>query len=794
VRKILTKLVQTSVTRPKLTIALAALAVILCGLGLIDMKVDIDVTNDLPSSLPAKVFYDKVGKIFPSKDFCLLAIKTKDIFSIEVIKDVYEVSKDLEAVPGVYSVMSPTHLQIMEGQGDEILISKTIDDDHPLPTTAAEVEAFKARLLGSDMPLGNLVAKDNSALSIMVMLKEKSNAKTVLAGMEEIISRYRLRDKYEIAMAGKPVTSAYAGKQIASNMMLLFPLAILVIFALLFLTFRSLRSLFIPVSVVVGSSVIAVGLMTIFGKPFSMSTSIMPIIVASLSVASSIHIIRQYYYVLATKGLRDPKAIVLDVMSIVNIPMFYAAVTTMAGFLALTTSGIGSVSTLAVFTAVGILGGFLLSVTYIPALLSLMPVPETARIEASDGKLKRPFLALGRLVSGKPFASAGLVLACVALAAIAIPRINTDSNSINSFSPKDPIRLADTMINRDFAGSYPLTIVLQGEPGSMAEPSVLKAIEELEKHAATLPHVGGTQSLVSAVKRLNKVMHGGDEAYFRIPNETESETVDDFEGDRKIQVREDRKGRELVESFLSLVELQSPEALKNSITEDRSVSQMVIFLDTGSNKALRGIEASIQDFLKGRFASLPVKVEARATGLPILYLAINDMILHSQISSLIIAFALVFLLCALQFKSALAGLLCSVPLVGTVLLNFGIMGWFGITLDIQTMLISSIVIGVGVDYAIHFLYRTGVYSNEEKDLAATIVRTMESEGVSIFYNAAAVAVGFLVLTLSASSSIRSMGFLIAFNMFSSALIAILLLPYPIIGIKPKFLARVRAND
>jgi predicted RND superfamily exporter protein len=293
-KKFLNRITDISVTRPKLTIIISILFILACGYLVRYTKMTLDPTEDLPESLPEKIFYEEVKEMFASRDFILIAIETESIFDKTVIKDIYSLSEELKTVKGVYSVSSIASLQILSGDEENIFIDKPFVDDR-LPETTEEIGLFKQKIINSGLPLENIISKDGEATAIMVMLKKSADEPQVISDIDTILLNTKISEKYTTHLVGEPVTDLYSSMLIGKNMQRLFPLTILVIFILLFLSFFSLRGVFIPVVGVIGSAVISMGVMAGLGIPFGHGTSIMPILIASIAVADSIHILRKYY-------------------------------------------------------------------------------------------------------------------------------------------------------------------------------------------------------------------------------------------------------------------------------------------------------------------------------------------------------------------------------------------------------------------------------------------------------------------------------------------------------------------
>jgi len=307
----------------------------------------------------------------------------------------------------------------------------------------------------------------------------------------------------------------------------------------------------------------------------------------------------------------------------------------------------------------------------------------------------------------------------------------------------------------------------------------------LEDSIKTLPEVGGTISLADFIRRMNQVLHNDNPAYYRIPGEKETETsryFDDATG-KWVEKTFTVPGRELIAQYLQLYEMSGkPEDFANMVDYNYRDAKVTAFLKTSRRTDLKAIDVWTRGFIRRHFDG----VRADITGVSELYLAVNDLVVSGQMKSIAVSLFLVFLLTALMFRSLTAGLFNVLPLFFAMFLNFAIMGWFGIYLNLMTMITSSIAIGVGVDYAIHFYHRYRMKFLESHGYEKATEQTMEEAGVAIFINAITVAAGFAILLFSAFKGISLMGLLITLTMIWSSFGALTILPTLFMILKPKF--------
>ena len=766
---------------PWLTIISILVVTVFLGYSIRNIKVDPDITSSLPQNIPEKRLYDRMNEIFPSKDMVMIAIEADSLFSPKTIATIFEITRQLEDLPDVYSVISPTNVRIISGTEEGLDVREILSEP---PKTREEIEKYRYTLFHSDLPIENLISKDGRMAGIMVFLKNTVKPEDAAEEVMQFVDS--LKTDLKVYVTGKPVLTVYMGRGIARDMGLLFPLVIVLIIVILWLSFRSWRGILLPLGVVIIANIWTVGLMALLGVPISHSTNLLPILLASIAVADGIHILHRYYD--SVRPNRSAKEIVLGVMEELNMPVMLTSVTTAFGFLALNTSRVGSVGDLGEFTAIGVLAAMVFSMTFIPASLSLMRLPKRVIQREHNPVLRRIFAAYGRFVVEKKAYLMGFILLVILWSVAGFPQIHVENNTINYLPKGHPARVAYEEVNRHFAGTTFLTVMVEcDEPDGIKDPRVLREMAALEEFLRKQPHVGATLSIADFIRRMNKVMHADDPAYDRIPADTVVEHGTEWvqENGRWVEKPVTFKvpGKELIAQYLQLYEMSSkPEDLANMVNYNYQVARINAFIDTESSNVLRDLDHKVRAYIRKNFHSAKVEL----TGTSELFLAINDLIVTGQFRSILVSLLLVTLVTSLAFWSVRIGVLNAIPLFFAMVFNFGFMGWAKIDLNIVTMLTSSIAIGVGVDYAVHFIHRyRWLLRNMDEDDA--VRHTMVEAGVPIVINAVTVGLGFAILMLSTFISVRYMGLLITLAMFTSCFGAISILPTIFVIFKPKFL-------
>lgn len=275
------------------------------------------------------------------------------------------------------------------------------------------------------------------------------------------------------------------------------------------------------------------------------------------------------------------------------------------------------------------------------------------------------------------------------------------------------------------------------------------------------------------VELLNKEMNYKAAQYYEIPVNTE-----------KYGAESEQNLQNLISQYLLLYSGSVDDLINDSLEPDKA--QIIIQLNTPSTITADKVREEVVNYADSNF---PKGYETTISGNARMALAANNLIISSQIKSILISFVVVFIIVAFSFKSLLAGLYGIIPLAFSLIINFALMGYTGIKLDVGTAMVASIAIGIGVDYTIHFLHSYNREIQKEKDLFLVSKRTLTSTGKAIIFNAISVAAGFLVLVFSNFYPLVYLGLLIAVTMFTSSIGALTILPVLLNIFEPEFIKK-----
>ncbi|MCK9400252.1 MAG: efflux RND transporter permease subunit [Bacteroidales bacterium] len=722
----------------KAIIIITLLLTVVMAIFFRNLKIDPDVFNYLPKNDPKAMLFREVGDKYGGNYTGVIGLETDDIFNTATLEHIRQITDSLETIPGVGTVTSLTNIIDIKGSDWGIEIGNLVDK-YDIPQTDEELAALKAYALSQDMYRGTLVSEDATFTAVMVKISEGIDKITVATAIQEKVESLNLPEK--VYFGGMPFAFKSLADIILGDMDFLAPIAALVIIIVLFLSFRSWRGVVLPLLTVAISIIWTLGLMGLIHIRISIISDVIPVILLAVGSAYTIHVINR---VRQTRA-ENPDRTLQEALAYIIIPVFLAATTTMAGFISfIFGSYLTMISTFGIFMALGVAFAMVLSLTFAPAVMALFPekikhgqpLKQNSK-DLLDKLLQRIF----NLVISHPWRViiSWCIVLCIAIAGIFMIQRKVDI--LDYFRKSDPTHIAEEIFREKFGGSMPVYLTVKGD---VQDPEVLNTMRlaaEFMEHSESVVH---TQSVADLIEEMNEVMGEG-----KVIPEKKNK-VD--------QLWFLLEGQDIMEQ---LVTYEKDEGLVNATFNTGDVDRMQDFVD------------KLQGFIDEHPAW---KGKVDFTGLPSLYLQIDRSLIFSQMQSLIYATLLVLLLVAIILRSLRRGLHAIIPILATLLVLFGFMGLVKIPLDIATVLVGSVSIGIGVDYAIHMITHFDHEIKAGADVSYSLGHAIRISGRAIVINVLSVALGFMVLMFSNLVPLQRFGLLVAVTMFTSGAAALTLLP------------------
>ena len=708
-------------------------------------RMETDLDDYMPQNHPAFVYSNQAEEWFNIKDGIIIAIENQDgIYNYETIQKVKDLTKSLQKMKeinkdDVTSLYTADNIIGTEDGMDVKAFYKKA------PETDAELEQLQANVRNNEMVFGRLVSTNEKVTIIIAEIADDVFSQEFYHRILEIAKGYESPEI--IHVAGRPIiegTMAYLGPRDMKRMV---PIVIFVIILVLLIVLRSFKSTLFTMLVVLFSTVWSFGLMAALGIPIYAISTMIPVMLIAIGVADGIHLYSHLHLFMIKNPDATKKEATLDMIHGMWKPVVMTSVTTAVGFISLLTSQVYPIKYFGIFTAFGVMMAMVFSLALIPAGLMAFGLPKWKKQKNNSDEKKNNFASTfsANIIKHK-YVTIIATAAVIIISITGIGKVWINSSFLDKFEKESEIVLTDKFINENFGGTSSLNVILDSkENDAFKNPVILKAIDSMQQDVdGTLEIVGNSFALTDYLKRMNKVMHADSEKYNTIP-----------------------ESQDLVAQYLLLYEMSGdPDNLWKVVDYNYKKANLTFQLKSDNSKAINSAIAVIEKHIP-ELEKLNVELKYAGSGYK--GLVFTDLILKGQISSLFLSLIIVIILLSLMFKKITAGLIGSVPIVITSIISFGVMGLLNIPLSTTTALLSSIAIGIGIDYAVHFLERYKIYAAETGDKYLTSRQTMQHSGRAIVFNAAVVIAGFLVLLFSVFPPNRALGALVSLNMFTSFL-------------------------
>jgi len=697
---------------------------------------------------------------------------------------------EVRAAP-VVEVLSMSNTDDIVGTDDGLEISPILAE---IPQTSAEMKSLRAQVLGNELFRNYLSSEDGRRTGIFVELAtnedDSENLYAIYQALERVFEDNPGEDVHYIA--GFPIVAATLRTVIDQDTKRFFPFVALLAIFFLWLTFRRPSGVAVPMLVVGFSILFTLAIMVIFEVPLNSITSALPVFLISIGVADGIHMFSEYRDN-RLEGQPREKAVSM-MLEKLALPVTMTSFTTAVGFFSLTVSDIVPILTFGIFVAIGTLLAMVLSLVFIPALLMLLPEKESVAVgdtAINNSKISRVhqvnfmdhlFQKFLEGITAWVLSNARMILlgalVITGFSVYGLLQLKVESSLESYFKANAPFVVANKAMEK-MSGSRTINIVItkNGEDEPWKNPENLKLVENFQNYLMQEQRVKRTFSLVDLIKRISYAFNENRAEFNRLPESVElleSEVTFDENGQTgKRIVKHEVHGRDLVAQYLVLYENSGGDVLSDVVDSEYRKLNLAVTISSSSTSEEEKLLQRIEDYAARHF---PPDFSMISAEMVPIYVATSTEVVSSQILSLSGSLLAVFLMLVLIFRSVYRGVLGMIPLAFTVLFNFGVMGFFGVHLDIGTALVSSIVIGIGVDYSIHYLSRMFSEIAQGTELLDAIAKTVKRSGKAITANAVTVGFGFLALSVSEFLPLVTLSWMIWLTLNISALATMILLP------------------
>jgi predicted RND superfamily exporter protein len=448
-----------------------------------------------------------------SDERVIVALKSDNIFTLQFFETLRTLHEEIESnVPFVDDITSLYNVRNTRGEGDKLITDDLLE---PFPTTQEEVEAIKQRALTSHFYKDLFISRDGKMTTLF--LTDRENAKLVSAVLD-IAQKYK-KEGVEIYVAGSPSVNHALKSQMQADMQKFMRITFLIILVFLFVMFRRASAVFYPLAVIILSLLATVGTMAWSGVAFKLPTQIVPSLLLAVSIGATVHILSIFFDKFNTSG--NKKASITYTLEHSGLAIAMTSVTTAIGVGSFSGSQVAPISDLGLFASLGVMISLFLTLTLLPALLSITKMKQKVKTEADklDRFMKK--LAVIPVNHYKSIIVLSILLVFVALATAT--KIELSHNPLKWFQPDSYDRISTETIDQKLNGSVTIELIIdtQKENGwndPIRLEKLNKLSKEMEQYVDSYTHIGKVVSLATIVKETNRALHENKETYYTIPD------------------------------------------------------------------------------------------------------------------------------------------------------------------------------------------------------------------------------------------------------------------------------------
>ena len=728
---------------------------IFLGLQIRNLRIDADVLSSLPESDPDAVLMKQIGKNFGGNRMGIVILETDNIYNSEVIRNIRVLTDTIERIDGIYSVSSLTNIINIKGGDSGIEIGRLVDE-YSIPESQEDFDQLRENIAANAMYKGSIVSEDETSSLIVFTLSDDADVNLVARQVIDKTEALGLSEK--LYYIGSPMLITYIAELMKNDLSNLLPVAFLLIGLILFLSFRSWSGVILPLLTAVISIVWALGLMAVFGYSMSMISNNIPMILLAVGSAYAIHVVNRVQ-VVRRLGIANA---VRTALNYVLVPVILAAVTTAIGFVSFIFGAyLKMIRDFGIFTAIGTLVACLISIFFVPAILSLTrdrQAKTAQNLKKGSVVAERLLMPLKEFLLKYPRQTLGAWLAVIVLSLLGIFFIERSVDIQDYFKKGNPTREAERIMVEKFGGTKPVFVHFRG---NMQDPAVLNKMIMASNYMEKSPDIYTSMSVAKLIAEINLAITGNRE----VPEE-----------------------EEMVQQLWFL--LDGNEVMQRFVSEDLTEGIIISKFKSPDNKSKKKFRSYMQEFIEDNSTE---DCEIRITGMPFVDITMDRSLVNSQIGSISIAIVFVIIIVGLILRSLISGIYAAIPIVAAITILFGIMGLTGISLNIATVLVASVALGIGIDYSIHVISHFNHTYEATNDLDKALEEAVVISGKAILINVISVSAGFLVLVFSKMVPLQYFGILIAISMFSSSFGALTLLPAILILIKRKKMSKQKVQ-
>ena len=687
----------------------------------------------LIQSLPETRRYEAFKAQFGSDEIIRVVIKSDNTFAPATFRNIQELSERLADIGGVRRVISLSDLK------------KRVD-----PAGEWSLEKFENVLAPAELFRKNLISDDHRVSAITLILENDAVPESIIRSVDAVIDAAPANlSLYQIGM---PLVSQALVSYTIKDFKWLPALTLILILLVLFILFRNLTDVFLPLTCVCIALIWTLGMMVYLHVSLSLLTMVVPVFIIAVGTAYCLHVVSEYSSCI--QHFESHKEAVLEAFSRLSLPCTLAVFTTLFGVGSLGVNRIEAIRQFAFFACFGLVSLLVTILFFLPAVLAFIRPPEKKALcpNLFEKLLDRILNTIVHINLGRQKVSLFIIASVSLFSVIGISFVRIETNPVEFFK-------RDTTINRNFhdiyqklSGSFPVNVVLHSAAEYYFEaPDHIAEINRFQQFLQTLPYVDKSISFADYVMLVNYALNHYAPEHYTIPAE----------------------GFEIRTAINNYRSLLGEDVFSGFMTPELNTANILLLTHLSSSRDFLETKKAILAYFEQHFST---HLTCEVTGFGMALSASDQVLTWGQVKSLSLSLALIFGIMFLMFLSVKVGLIAILPNCFPIVLAFGVMGWLDIRLSMVTCLIASIAIGLAVDDTIHYLNK---YNREfKKDLVKdrALRDTITAVGRPIIFTTLTISIGFFILMFSHFKPTAIFGLLMVVTMLAALIGDLILLP------------------
>ena len=705
---------------------------------------------------PELITFEKFQATYTKNDNILFVVQPKNrkLFTPSQAAAIERITKSAWKTPYAIRVDSVTNFQHTWAKEDDLTVENLIRHGGKMPQ--AELDRRTAIALTEPLLRGNLISRDAATTGVNIVLQYPEKSLTEVPNAVAHVRAIRAEIEKDfpdltIALTGVSMLNNAFAESGETDAATLIPIMFGVLLVFMVILLRSFSGTVGTLFVIAFSTAAAMGFAGYIGIKLTPISVIAPTIILTLAIADSIHILLTLFGLMREGA--DKITALRESIRMNALAITITSITTIVGFLSMNFSDAPPFHDLGNITAAGIAAAWVLSLAFLPAVITLLPLSVLEQRDRSGWSV-RVMDGIANFVIGRYRSVLAISSVAAVLLTAMVPTINLDDQWVKYFDHRIPFRGDAEFAVEHLAGLYPVEFSVEaGEPGGISNPQYLKNLEAFTAWLRTRPEVRHVYSYSDIIKRLNKNMHGDQEVWHKIP--------------------EDRK---LAAQYLLLYEMSLPFGLdlNDRVNIDKSASRVTATLDEVTTVQLRDFLAESETWLRG---NTPQAMHAKPTGASVMFAYISERNIESMLRGNVVAVILIAVIMALALRSVGMGALSILPNAVPILMTFGLWALMVGQVGMASATVTATALGIVVDDSVHLLTKY-LRGRREKGLDAenAIRYALRTVGPAILMTSVILTTGFAVLAASTFKINAEMGLLTAMAIGLALIFDFLFLP------------------